>query len=193
MALRLLPVRQRLVRLRDRRIHDLAVLTGAGGQFDDIAVGIAEIDRPDKAVVDRPAHLSTLGLGLIQHRLEGLGLDPERDVQIQRVLALEVEGRTGHFEEGEAGAVVHLEKGMERPAFVYLESADHPQTEKILVKSPRLLGITAAISIVVQPLDHPTLPSLRLIDRASPSFLRSCNTRPKQVIDVATPPRRSRP
>jgi hypothetical protein len=35
-------VRQRLVRLGDRRIHDLAVLTGAGGQFDDIAVGIAE-------------------------------------------------------------------------------------------------------------------------------------------------------
>src|SRR5262249_10654896 len=47
--------------------------------------------------------------------------------------------------------------GMERPAFIYLESADHPQTEEILVKSPRLLGITAAISIVVQPLDHPTL------------------------------------
>src|SRR5215831_19228370 len=53
MALRRLPVRQRLVRLRDRRIHDLAVLTGAGGQFDDIAVGIAEIDRPDKAVGER--------------------------------------------------------------------------------------------------------------------------------------------
>jgi hypothetical protein len=33
MALGRLPVRQRLVRLRDRRIHDLAVLTGAGGQF----------------------------------------------------------------------------------------------------------------------------------------------------------------
>jgi hypothetical protein len=32
----------------------------------------------------------------------------------QRVLALEVERRTGHLEEGEAGAVVHLEEGMER-------------------------------------------------------------------------------
>ena len=103
-------------------------------------------------MVDRPAHLSTLGLGLIQHGVEGLGLDPERDVQIQRVLALEVERRTGHLEEGEAGAVVHLEEGMERPAFVYLERADHPQTEEILVKSPCLFGITAAISIVVQPL-----------------------------------------
>jgi hypothetical protein len=72
------------VRLRDRRIHDLAVLAGAGGQFDDIVIGIAEIDRPNKTVVDRPANLSTLGLGLLQHRVEGLGPDPEGDVQIQR-------------------------------------------------------------------------------------------------------------
>jgi hypothetical protein len=58
-------------------------------------------------VVDRPANLSTLGLGLLQHRVEDLGLNPEGDVQIQRVLALEVEGRAGHLEEGEAGAVIH--------------------------------------------------------------------------------------
>src|SRR5215467_3125975 len=82
---------------------------------------------------------------------------------------------------------------MERPAFVYLESADHPQTEEILVESPRLLGITAAISIVVQPLDHPTLPSLQSIHTASLSFQRSRNSRPKQVIGVATPPRRRKP
>jgi hypothetical protein len=30
------------------------------------------------------------------------------------VLALEVEERAGHVEEGEAGAVIHLEEGMER-------------------------------------------------------------------------------
>src|ERR1700745_2298332 len=170
MALCRLPVRQRFVRLRDRRIHDLAVLAGTGGQFDDIAIGIAEIDRPNKTVVDRPANLSTLRLGLLQHRVEGLGLDPEGDVQIQRVLALEVEERAGHLEEGEAGAVIHLEEGMERPTFVYLKSADHAQTEEILVKSPRLFGITATISIVVQPLDHPALPSLQLIYTTSLSF-----------------------
>ena len=44
-------------------------------------------------------------------------------------------------------AVFHLEERMQGPAFVDLESADHPQTEEILVKSPRLFGITAAISI----------------------------------------------
>ena len=78
-------------------------------------------------------------------------------MQIQRVLAFEIEGRAGHLEEGEAGAVIHLEEGVERPTFVYLESADHPQAEEILVKSPRLLGIPAAIRIMVQTLDHPIL------------------------------------
>src|SRR5689334_6669803 len=181
MALCRLPVRQRFVRLRDRRIHDLAVLAGTGGQFDDIAIGIAEIDRPNKTVVDRPANLSTLGLGLIQHGIEGLGLNPERDVQIQRFLALEVEGRTGHFEEGEAGAVVHREEGMERPALVYLESADHPQTEEILVKCARLFGITAAVSIVVQPLDHPSLPPLhQSIQLRSLSMLAQRPAEPRQ-------------
>ena len=65
---------------------------------------------------------------------------------------LKSKGEPGRFEEGEAGAVVHLEEGMERPTFVYFESTDHPQTEEILVKSPRLLGITAAISLWCRPL-----------------------------------------
>jgi len=80
MALFCLPVRQRLVRLGYRRVHDLARLPGAGGQLDDVAIGIAEIDRTNKAVVDRPAHLSTLGLSLVQHGVNGLGLDAERNV-----------------------------------------------------------------------------------------------------------------
>src|SRR5262249_11824238 len=83
-------------------------------------------------------------------------------------------------------AVVHLEKGMKRLAFVDLESADHPQTEEILVKSPRLFGITAAISIVVQPLDHRALPSLQALNATSLSFQCSRNSRPKPVLGVAT-------
>ena len=70
-----------------------------------LAFKISSLDRPSKTVVDRPANLSTLGLGLLQHRVEGLGLDPEGDVQIPQVLALEVEERAEHLEEGEAGAV----------------------------------------------------------------------------------------
>jgi len=81
---------------------------------------------------------------------------------------------------------------MERPAFVYLESADHPQAQEILVESPRLLGIPAAIRIMVQTLDHPILPSLQSIYTASLSFQCSRNSRPKPMIGVATPPRRSR-
>jgi hypothetical protein len=39
-------------------------------------------------VVDRPAHLSTLSLGLLQHRLEGLGLDPKRRCAPPRIALL---------------------------------------------------------------------------------------------------------
>src|SRR5262245_43727499 len=73
-------------------------------------------------------------------------------------------------------------KGMERPAFVYLESADHPQTEEILVKCPRLLGIPAAIGIMVQTFDHPILPSSQLTPIASLCLQCSRNSQAKPVI-----------
>jgi hypothetical protein len=34
-----------------------------------------EMDDGSCLAFDRPAHFSTLGLGLLQHRLQGLGLD----------------------------------------------------------------------------------------------------------------------
>src|SRR6266853_1184214 len=57
-------------RLRQRGIHHFALHAGAGGQFDDIAVGIAEIDRADKTVVDRPAYFYSLRPPFLQHRIE---------------------------------------------------------------------------------------------------------------------------
>jgi hypothetical protein len=83
---------------------------------------------------------------------------------------------------------------VERPAFVYLERADHPQAKEILVESARLLGIPAAIRIVVQTLDHPTLPSSQLTCTASLYLQCSRNSEAKPVIDVVVPERRdSRP
>jgi hypothetical protein len=52
-------------------------------------------------VVDRAAHLAALGLALVEHRLELLRLDRERDVQVENALRLELERRVGHIEEGE--------------------------------------------------------------------------------------------
>src|SRR5271165_3561691 len=132
---------------------------GAGGQFDDIAVRIAEIDRADKAVVDRPADLATLALPLLQHAVECIGLDPEGDVQIERVLLFEIEGLTGHLEKREAGAVVHLEEGVQPATLIDLERADQAQTEEILIKDPRLLRVPAAIRVMMQTFDHVSLRS----------------------------------
>src|SRR5712691_3960821 len=134
-----LPASQGFVRPRYRGIHDFAVDPGAGGQFDDVAIGVAEVDRAHKPVIDRTAHLAALRLSFLQHALESVVLDAERDVQIERILLLEVERRARHLEEGEAGAVIHLEEGMKRTAPVDLKGADQTKTEEILVKGPRLL------------------------------------------------------
>src|SRR5262249_33775430 len=148
---------ERRMRLRDRGVHDFAMRTRRGRQFDDIAVWVAEIDRADELMVDRTADLPPLHLPLFQHAVERVGFDPERDVQIERILALELKGLAGHLEKGEAGAVIHLKKGMQTAARVDFERTDKAQTEKILVKRPRLLRIPAAISIMMQALNHPCL------------------------------------
>src|SRR5215470_4956600 len=98
------------MRLGYRGIHDLAVLPGAGGQFDDIPVGIAEINQAHKAMVNRPAHLPALGLRPLQHGLESVVFDAERDMEVERILPLELERRTRHLKKREARSIVHLEK-----------------------------------------------------------------------------------
>src|SRR5215831_6377277 len=178
MVLRRLPARQRLVRLRDRRVHDFLMDPGAGGQFDNIAVRITEIDRADKAVIDRSSDLAAFGLSLLQHIVEDIGLDPERDMQIQGVLLFEVEGLAGDLEEGEARPVVHLEKGVKPAPLVDLERADQAKPEEIFIEDPRLLRIAAAICIVMQTLDHVSLqadlPDLRIAPIAG---WRTCRSR----------------
>ena len=84
-----------------------------GGQLDHVAVGIAEVDRADELVVGDAAHLAALRLALGEHRVERVGLDLERDVQVEVVLLLELERHVGRLEEGEARAVVELEEGVQ--------------------------------------------------------------------------------
>jgi len=90
-------------------------------------------------VIDGPAHLAALGLSLLQHLVKDIGLDPECYVQVERVLLLELERCARHLKKGQAGAVVHLEEGVEPAAFIDLERADQPKPEEILVEAARLL------------------------------------------------------
>src|SRR5215469_12767337 len=154
LTLHRLPAAQRFVRFRNGGVHHFAVLAGAGSQFDDIAVGIAKIDRTHKTVIDRAAHLPALRSSLLQHAVESVILDAERDVQIKRILVLELERRAGHLEKSEARAVIHLEKGVERAPFVDLESADQGKAEEILVEASGLFRIPAAIGVMMQTFDH---------------------------------------
>jgi hypothetical protein len=102
-----------------RGIHGLVVFRPLRRQFDDIAIGIAEIYRIDEAVVGNAARLDARGLALGEHGAKNLRRDFERDVQVEIVLLLEFERAVGRLEEGEVGAVVELVErvqGMGRPA-----------------------------------------------------------------------------
>jgi hypothetical protein len=46
----------------------------------------------------------------LQHAVENIGFDAERDVQIKLILALELEWRAGYLEKREARTVIHLKK-----------------------------------------------------------------------------------
>src|SRR5579885_1724120 len=141
---------------------------GIGGQFDHIAVRVAEIDRAAEAVIDRAAHLDPMRLALLEHAVEHLVVDTQRYVQVEIVLPLELEGLAGRFEKRETRAVTHLKEGVQRLPVAYLERADEGQAEEVLIESARLLRVAAAIGIVVQSFDvaHASLlrvPELQLL------------------------------
>jgi hypothetical protein len=162
MTLLCLPVGECLVPFRYCGVHHFAVPAGAGCQLDDISVGIPKIDRPNKTVVNGPAHFSTCPLRLLQHVIEGLWFDTERNVQIEWILRFEIERQSRHFEECQARAVLHLEEGMEGTGSLVccrridLERADKAKTEEIFIKGSCLLGVPAPVGVVMQTLDHMT-------------------------------------
>jgi biotin carboxyl carrier protein len=153
MALCRLPAGERLMRFRHCRVHDLLVHSGVGGQFDDVTVWIAKIDRPAEAVVDRPAHFEPPRAPLLEHAVEHFVVDAERDMQVEAVLSLEIEELVWRLEERKAGTVIHLEERVQRISAADLEGGDQWQSQKILVPGPRLLGIPAAIRVVMQSLN----------------------------------------
>jgi hypothetical protein len=95
-------------------------------------------------VIDRAVSFSSCRFCLVQHLVERLGFDAEGDMQIQRILALELERCARHLEKGQARPIVHLEKSVQRaPAArrgpADLERADKAKAEEILVEAAGLL------------------------------------------------------
>ena len=77
----------------------MLIVAGAlGGQLDHIAVGIAEIDRIDEAVIGNAARLFALGLPFLEHSPQILRFDFKRDMKVIVVLVLEFEGHVRRFE-----------------------------------------------------------------------------------------------
>jgi hypothetical protein len=99
---------------------------------------------------------------LSQHAVEHIRFDAESDVQVKRVLTLEVEWSSRNLEERESGPVVHLKEAVQPASLVDFERADEPKAKEVLIEATRFLGIPAAVRIVMQTLDHLLLP---LIER----------------------------
>jgi len=88
MALCHLPAGERLVRFRQRWVDHLLVHASVGGQLDDVAIRVAEIDRPAEAVVDRSAHFHGAVATLFEHALEHVVVNGECYMQVEAVLLL---------------------------------------------------------------------------------------------------------
>ena len=111
-------------------------------------------------MVGGAAALDPLRAALGQHRLQRLGADLERDVQVEVVLRLELERQVGGLEEGQVRAVVEAVEGVQRARLAAglgaadLDRVDQRQAEEILVEAARLLRVAAAVGVVVQLADH---------------------------------------
>src|SRR6185312_7490719 len=89
----------------------------------------------------------------------------QRDMQVEVVLLLELERHGRGLEEGEARAVVELIESMQHAAVGFaaghrlldLERVHQRQAEETLVELPCLLGVAAAIGVMMQALDHGSL------------------------------------
>ncbi len=94
-------------------------------------------------------------LALVEHALEGFAVHLERDMQIEIVLLLELEGLIRRLEKGQEGPVAHLIKGVQHfrlPAGLGLfdfERIRQRQLEEILVEFSGFLRIPAAVGAVM--------------------------------------------
>src|SRR5688572_26145256 len=75
-------------------------------ELDHVAIGIAEVDRVNRAVIGDAASLDALRFALFEHRHEHVGIDLEGDVKIEVVLVLERERHARCLEEREMRAIV---------------------------------------------------------------------------------------
>src|SRR5262249_59395211 len=107
-----------------------------GGPLDDVAIRVAEIDRPAEAVVYRSAHFHGAVATLFEHALEHVVVNGECYMQVEAVLLLEVERLVRRLKKGEARTVLHLEERVQRLPALDLQGADQVQPEKCLLPRP---------------------------------------------------------
>ena len=71
--------------------HHAVVVTFFGRQLNNVAVGITKINGVDELVVRDTASLDARCLAFFEHRVQCIGVDLKRDVQIEIMLRLKFE------------------------------------------------------------------------------------------------------
>ena len=81
-------------------------------------------------------------------------------MQVEVVLALELEGHVGGFKKRQVRTIFHTVEGVQRvrtaPGFGFakFQRADQRQAEKVFIEPARFFRVTAAVGVVVQFADH---------------------------------------
>lgn len=96
----------------------------------------------------------------LEHVMQHIHRDLQRDMQIKIMLLFEIERAVGGFEEGEERPIVHFVKTMQNIRFVAghgfpnSEGVGEGQAEKAFIELPSFFRITAPIGVVMKSIDR---------------------------------------
>lgn len=90
---------------------------GFGREFDDVAIGVAEIDGPNEIMIGNPPGFDACLLAFAHHLQQVIVLHFQGDMQVEVTLLLEVKGGIGLFEKSQEGAICHLVETVQYLAF----------------------------------------------------------------------------
>jgi len=88
--------------------HVVIMIWPFRGQFNDVAIGIPEIDRVDESVIGNPPGLDPVCDAFVHHLLQPVVFDLQRNVQIKVALVFKLERCLRIVKKGKKRPVSHL-------------------------------------------------------------------------------------
>ena len=111
-------------------------------------------------MIRNTAGLETQRLAFGKHQMKVWLCNLKRNVQIKIMLLLELEWHARRLEKRQTGAIIELVKGVQDTGIATslglpdLEGLNQRQAEKVFVELSGLLGVLAAVGVVMEFSDH---------------------------------------